>query len=374
MTAAERLDIAYHFAALEDPRDERFITHPLDEVLTVALCAMLSGAESFGDIAAFGRAKESWLRSLGLALPGGVPSHDTFRDVFRHLSPDAFGDCFAAWVGACCGRLGLGHVRVDGKSLRGSRGPAGTCLHLVSAWAGGLTLAQVACEDKSNEITAIPRLLGLLALEGAVVSIDALGCQKDIAGQVIEQGGDYVLQVKDNQPRLLEDVLDCVAGHLEQQDTPPCAVEVDRGHGRSERRTCWVVNGPEGIRDEALWPGLAAVCFVVRERTTAAGTSSEAAYFIGSRAGTPQEYAAWVRGHWAIENKLHWVLDVTFGEDGCRLKDRNAAQNLAALRRVALALLRRDQSKGSIKGKLRRAAWDDDFRRHLLNLLSGESP
>lgn len=374
MTATARLDIAYHFARVQDPRDTRFVSHPLDEILTVALCAMLSGAESFEDIAAFGRSKESWLRSLGLALPGGVPSHDTFRDVFRHLAADAFGECFAAWAEACCGRLGLGHVRVDGKSLRGSRGPAGTCLHLVSAWAGGLTLAQVACEDKSNEITAIPRLLGMLALEGAVVSIDALGCQKDIAAQITEQGGDYVLQVKENQPRLYEDVLGCVARHLEQADAPAVHEEVERGHGRTERRTCWVVNGPEGIRDQGLWAGLAAVCFVVRERTTAAGSSSEAAYYIGSRAGTPQQYAAWVRGHWAIENKLHWVLDVTFGEDGCRVKDRNAAQNLAALRRVALSLLRQDQSKGSTRGKRRRAGWDDDFRLHLLNLLSGESP
>ena len=178
-----RLDILHHFAAVTDPRDQRFITHLLSDVLLIALCAMLSGATSFEDIAAFGRAKETWLRSLGLLLPHGIPSHDTFRDLFRHLAPTVFQDCFVSWINAVWDRLGVKHVQIDGKAPRGSRGLNGTCLYLVSAWVGAnsLTLGQVAVEDKSNEITAIPKLLQLLELEGALVSIDAMGCQKEIA-------------------------------------------------------------------------------------------------------------------------------------------------------------------------------------------------
>src|SRR6516162_4998593 len=183
MIAADQLDIVHHFARVQDPRDQRFTTHVLGDLLTIALCAMLSGAKSFEDIAAFGRAKETWLRGLGLALPQGIPSHDTFRDLFRHLAPHVFQDCFTDWINAAWARLGLHTVHIDGKALRGSRGLDGTCLHLVSAWIGAnsLTLGQVAVEDKSNEITAIPKLLQLLELNGALLSIDALGCQKDIA-------------------------------------------------------------------------------------------------------------------------------------------------------------------------------------------------
>src|SRR5947209_8447028 len=169
MAVPERLDLVHHVAAVQDPRAPRFVTHPLGDLLTIALCATLAGAKSFEDLAAFGRAKDTWLRSLGLALPRGIPAHDTFRDLFRHLAPGAFQDCFTAWINAACAQLGVRHVQVDGKALRGSRGLSGTCLHLVSAWAGAnaLTLGQVAVEDKSNEITAIPQLLQLLELNGA---------------------------------------------------------------------------------------------------------------------------------------------------------------------------------------------------------------
>src|SRR5262245_27546621 len=207
MTAEERLDISHHFSCVEDPRDGRFATHLLGDILTIGLCAMLSGAKSFEDIAAFGRSKRDWLLSLGLSLPHGVPSHDTFRDVFRHLAPDVFQGCFNSWIKAAYARLGLDVVPVDGKALRGSRGLGQTCLHVVSAWANGLSLAQVAVEDKSNEITAIPRLLRLLEAEGALVSIDAIGCQTDIACAIRERGADYLLQVKGNQPTLAADII-----------------------------------------------------------------------------------------------------------------------------------------------------------------------
>src|SRR5262249_43654333 len=246
MTADGRLDIAHHFSRVADPRDARFTTHLLGDILTIALCATLSGAKSFDDIAAFGRSKRDWLSSLGLALPAGIPSHDTFRDAFRHLAPGAFQDCFTAWINAACTRLGLGNVQIDGKALRGSRGLGGTCLHLVSAWAGAnaLTLGQVAVEDKSNEITAIPRLLRLLELEGALVSVDALGCQKEVACAIRASGADYLLQVKGNQPTLEADIIAtfeaALAADFEGFEHDLWLGE-SSGHGRQEERACAVL-------------------------------------------------------------------------------------------------------------------------------------
>ena len=378
MTVSEPLDIAHHFAAVPDPRDPRFITHPLTDILTIALCATLSGATSFEDIAAFGRAKQDWLRSLGLTLPHGIPSHDTFRDLFRHLHPDAFQHGFTAWINAVCGRLGIDHVQIDGKALRGSRGPGGTCLHLVSAWVGAhsLTLAQVAVEDKSNEITAIPKLLKLLELEGALVSIDALGCQTDIARAIRDTGADYLLQVKGNQPTLEADIdaaFDAAfAADFEGVEHDLWVNEL-HGHGRREEQVCLVLYDLEGLSTRQEWADLEAIVRVARTRREGGKETFEVAHYISSRRGSAEELGSATRGHWGIENGLHWVLDVVFREDDCRLKDRTAGENLGLLRRVAASLLRQDGSKGSVRGKLRRAAWDDDFRLHLLNLLSPES-
>jgi predicted transposase YbfD/YdcC len=379
MRDTTRLDILHHFAAVPDPRDGRFITHPLGDLLTIALCATLAGAKSFEDLAAFGRAKESWLRSLGLTLPQGIPSHDTFRDLFRHLAPAVFQDCFTAWINAVCARLEVKHVQIDGKSLRGSRGLDGTCLHLVSAWVGAnsLTLGQVAVEDKSNEITAIPKLLKLLELQGALVSIDALGCQKDIAQAIRDTGADYLLQVKGNQPTLEADIEASIDAAFAADFV---GVEHDvwvgawRGHGREEERVCLVLYNLEGLRNRAEWVDLQAIVRVARTTWEGGKESFEVAHYICSRRGSAEELGNATRGHWGIENGLHWVLDVIFREDDSRLKDRRAAENLGMLRRVAASLLRQDSSKGSVSGKLLRAAWDDEFRLHLLDLLSGESP
>jgi predicted transposase YbfD/YdcC len=378
MTATERLDIAHHFSRVEDPRDARFVTHRLGDILTIALSATLSGAKSFEDIAAFGRAKEAWLRSLGLALPDGIPSHDTFRDLFRHLAPQAFQDCFTAWVNAACARLGVPNIQVDGKALRGSRGLGGTCLHLVSAWAGAnaLTLGQVAVEEDSNEITAIPRLLKLLELEGALVSIDAIGCQKEIAQAVLDQGGDYLLTVKENQPTLYRDIERLVQEAIDQDLAGPqytlCATE-EQGHGRQERRTYLMITDLGGLSTRQEWPGLRAVVVVTRERLVGGKESVQRSFHISSRQAAVEVLAQGIRDHWGIENRLHWVLDVLFREDDSRLKDRTAAENLAMLRRVAASLFRQDRGKGSVSGKQLRAAWDDDFRLHLLHLLSDDS-
>ena len=375
MSTSERLDIAHHFAALQDPRDPRFITHLLGDVLTIALCATLAGANSFEDMAAFGRAKEAWLRSLGLRLPHGIPAHDTFRDLFRHLAPAVFQDCFTAWINAVCDRLGVPQVQIDGKSLRGSRGPDGTCLHLVSAWVGAncLTLGQVAVEDKSNEITAIPKLLRLLELQGALVSIDALGCQTDIAQAVRGSGADYLLQVKGNQPTLEADLSASMDAAIEADFVgyahDVCFREV-RGHGREEEQVCLGLYDLEGLSTRADWVDLQALVRVIRTRREGGEETFEVAHYISSRRGSAAELGSACRGHWGIENGLHWVLDVIFGEDDSRLQDRTAAENLGLLRRVVASLLRQDKSKGSVSGKLLRAAWDDDFRLHLLNLLS----
>jgi predicted transposase YbfD/YdcC len=378
MSAPQRLDIALHFAAVQDPRDGRFVTHLLSDLLTIALCATLSGAKSFADMAAFGHAKETWLRSLGLALPHGIPSHDTFRDLFCHLDPAVFQDCFTAWINAVCDRLGIQQVQIDGKALRGSRGLGGTCLHLVSAWVGAhsLTLGQIAVEDKSNEITAIPKLLRMLQLEGALVSIDALGCQMDIARAIRATGADYLLQVKGNQPTLQADIDALIeaafAADFEGVRHDAWVGEV-RGHGREEELVCLVLYDLDGLTTRQDWLDLRAVVRVARTRREGGEETFEVAHYISSRRGSAEELGGASRGHWGIENGLHWVLDVVFREDDCRLKERTAAENFGLLRRVASSLLRQDQSKGSVSGKVLRAAWDDDFRLHLLNLLSGES-
>jgi len=378
MSVTTRLDILHHFAAVPDPRDARFVTHLLSDLLTIALCATLSGAKSFEDLAAFGRAKESWLRTLGLTLPHGIPSHDTFRDLFRHLAPAVFQDCFTAWINAVCARVGVKHVQIDGKALRGSRGLDGTCLHLVSAWVGAnsLTLGQVAVEDKSNEITAIPKLLKLLELQGALVSIDAMGCQKDIAHAVRDTGADYLLQVKGNQPILEADINASIDAALEADFVGfehDVWVNEWRGHGREEEQVCLVLYNLERLSTREDWVDLQAIVRVSRTTWEGGKETFEVAHYICSRRGSAEELGSATRGHWGIENGLHWVLDVIFREDDSRLKDRTAAENLGMLRRVVASLLRQDHSKGSVSGKLLRAAWDDEFRLHLLDLLSNES-
>jgi predicted transposase YbfD/YdcC len=318
------------------------------------------------------------LRSLGLLLPHGIPSHDTFRDLFRHLAPAVFQDCFTSWINAVCARLGVQHVQIDGKALRGSRGLDGTCLHLVSAWVGAnsLTLGQVAVEDKSNEITAIPKLLRLLELHGALVSIDALGCQKEIAQAIRATGADYLLQVEGNQPLLEADI----DAHMEAAIAADFeGIEHDmwvthlHGHGREEEHTCLVLYNLEGLSTRDEWVDLQAIVRVYRSKWEGGQETFEVAHYISSRRGSAAELGSATRGHWGIENGLHGVLDVIFREDDSRWKDRVAAENLGMLRRVVASLLRQDSSKGSVSGKLLRAAWDDEFRCHLLNLLSGES-
>jgi len=365
-----------HFDALDDPRLDRTKKHHLSDILVIALCATLAGAESFADIALFGRSKLTWFKRF-LALPNGIPSHDTFGRVLSLLSPAQFQRCFVSWMNAVCARCNLKHVQIDGKALRGSRSGGHQGLHLVSVWAqeNGLTLGQQEVDEKSNEITAIPELLRTLELQGCLVSIDAIGCQKAVAAQIHEAGADYVLALKANQGRLFEDVEGSfiwsdLHGLKSLRHDSYRSEEV--GHGRHEVRDYRVIYDPDSLRTRDDWPGLHSIIRVVRRRRVGDKESDEVVYYISSSARPAAQLAAAIRGHWGIENGLHWVLDVVFGEDGSRIRDRTCAENMGWLRRVAVTLLRQDTSKGSLKGKSKRAGWDDEFLGHLLSLLHDE--
>jgi predicted transposase YbfD/YdcC len=371
--------ILEHFASLSDPRRHHGQIHRLDEIVFMAICGVLCGADSWLEIADYSESKSDWLSTF-LALPGGIPSHDTFRRVFCLLDPLAFQKCFFAWMAALMNQHGLTPipldrpalrpVAIDGKAQRGSarRTVGRSPLHMVGAWAveNHLSLGQVATDAKSNEITAIPELLDLLDLEGAVVTIDAMGCQKDIASGIIQKKGEYVLAVKENQPHLYEDIGQAFDEALEHGeagvDFTECRTEGVRS-GRREARTCCVITNPSGLRGLGLWTKLTAICMVVCEREINGICSSEIRYFIGSVAGTAEEYLRWVRGHWGIENSLHWVLDVCFREDDQRHWSGHSAENLAWIRKLALCRLRAEKTSqaGSINRRRHLAGWKDDY-------------
>lgn len=359
---------------LKDPRVRNRSTHRFMDILVLALCGVLAGAETFEQIEAFGKTHRKWLEGF-LPLPGGIPSHDTVERLFDRIEPASFARGFYNWTAQLCQSLGLGQVAIDGKSLRGSKSSELGILHLVSAFSTEnlLSLGQVAVEEKSNEITAIPQLLQMLELEGALVSIDAMGCQKKIAVQIVDQKADYILSVKENQPRLLEDIKASLLSAFETNFNGIAHDHYeseDRGHGRLEHRTTTVVYNPTGLRTKEEWKGLLAIGMCTRERTVGEKTSSEVHYFIGSSLCSAQRYAEGLRGHWSIENNLHWQLDVSFDEDGSRIQKRHAAENVATLRRLALALLKRHPDKGSIKTKRLKAGWETTFLEQLLQLVA----
>jgi predicted transposase YbfD/YdcC len=368
-----------YFAALPDPRRDQGKLHMLDEIVFMSICAVLCGADTWLDIAEYSESKEDWLKTF-LTLPGGIPSHDTFRRVFCLLDPLAFQACFTDWITALMHRRGLTPIplvppelrpiAIDGKTQRGSarRTVGQSPLHMVSAWSveNHLTLGQVATHAKSNEITAIPELLKFLDLEGAVVTIDAMGCQKDIAAGIVLGGGEYVLAAKDNHPHLCEDIkqeFEEVLEHGEPGVDFTEFVTEEVRSGREETRTCCVITNPSGIRDAGLWLKLTAICMVVSNRVVNDVLSTEIRYYIGSVNGTAEEYLKWVRGHWGIENSLHWVLDVCFREDEQRHWAGNSAENLSWLRKLALCLLKAEKcSKGkSIHRRRLLAGWKNEY-------------
>jgi predicted transposase YbfD/YdcC len=357
---------------LSDPRIDRCKRHLLLDVITMTLCAVLAGADTWPQVATFARRRRDWFGRF-LELPNGIPSHHTFRRVFDRLAPQPLQRALVAWLHDLSETLGVKHIAIDGKTLRHSGGgaPPLARLHLVSAWAteANLTLGQVAVEDKSNEITAIPLLLELLDLKGAWVTLDAMGCQKEIARQVVEGGGDYVLTVKGNQGRLRDDIVGCFVRTYDADCRGVAYTKyetVEEGHGRHERRVYEVIAEPAGIRDQQAWPKLQVIGKCYTERTVNGKTSSEERYFIGSRRCQAKRYGEILRSHWRIENNLHWQLDVTFGEDASRIYSRHGGENIALLRRLALGLLKRHPSQASIPTKRYEASLDAAFLEEVL--------
>lgn len=363
--------IAESFSCIEDPRIDRKKLHSLSDILVLTVCAMLSGADGYEAIEEFGQNKEAWLRTF-LPLKNGIPSHDCIRYVLIQLAPEQLQSCFIEWVNAI--RKDIPEViAVDGKTSRRShnRRKGLSALHMVSAWgtANRLVLGQEATQEKTNEITAIPALLKRLELEGCIVTIDAMGCQREIAKQIIEQKGDYVLGLKGNQGLLHEAVEDYfqMASRSGFTHIPHDYHEdVDKGHGRLEVRKHWILDDLSTLPKIAQWKGLCSIGMVQRECTIAEETTVETRYFITSIKAEAKVFAHAVRSHWGVENSLHWCLDVTFREDESRIRTGNAPAIMSMIRHICLNLLQKESSKLSMKKKRLKAAWNDDFRHKLL--------
>lgn len=370
-----------YFGAVPDPRVERAKRHHFLDILVIAVCGVICNADTWVDIEEFGKAKEPWFRSF-LALPHGIPSHDTFGRVFARLDPEAFQRSFLAWAAALHEATGGKLVALDGKTLRRAHDQASgkAALHLVSAWAGEqhVVLGQRAVDGHSNEITALPALLDLLTLEGCTVTIDAMGTQKAIARQVRERGADYVLALKDNQPGLAEAVR---TSFTEGRTTNFAGMAhdgyetVNGGHGRVETRRYATLTDPDllhYLNPAQEWPDLRSIGMVEAERQERGRVSVETRYYLSSLAGDARAFGEAVRGHWAIENGLHWVLDLAFREDENRVRSGHAQENLATLRRLALNLLRHERSTTvGIKTRRLKAGWSEDY---LLRVLTALAP
>lgn len=354
-----------YFRRLKDPRVVGRSRHLLIDIVVIAICGVIGNCDDWPDIELFAKNRLAWFKRF-LALPEGIPSHDTLERVFARLDPPMFMQCCVEWLRTAADLLGVSHIAIDGKTLCGSASSKLGPLHLVSAWAtqAKLTLGEVAVDGKSNEITAIPKLLDLLDLKGALVTIDAIGCQKAIADKIVAGGGDYLLAVKGNQEHLLEDIQTTMNQALDG-NLPPHQVTTitspSKGHGRREQRTCTVVTNLENIRDRATWRGLKTVIMCCRERTVNGQQTLEAHYFISSRRMAARKFAEALRGHWGIENGLHWHLDVSFDEDASRIQHRHAAENFAFMRKLALCLLKQHSAKMSMARKRKAAALDPDF-------------
>lgn len=366
-----------HFGTIDDPRIERTKRHQLLDIITIAICAVISSADSWVEVEAWGRTKLKWLRKY-LRLPNGIPSHDTFSDVFGRLKPEQFESAFVSWVQAVMQVTAGQVIAVDGKTLRRShdRRLGKDAIQLVSAWATAnrLVLGQVKVDEKSNEITAIPALLQVLELAGCVVTLDALGTQTEIAQTIVDQQADYVLALKENQGRLYEDVVATFdeADELAFAHVPHTyAKTINKGHGRVEIRECWAIDRADyiqALRDWIKWPHLTSLVRIRAQRRIGHATSVEDRYHITSLPGHADQLLTVIRSHWGVENQLHWSLDVTFREDDSRIRTGDGAQNFSILRRLALNLLKREKTaKIGLKAKRLKAGWDTDY---LLTVLS----
>jgi predicted transposase YbfD/YdcC len=378
MSEKVRLSLLEHFAEVPDPRMMRTRRHGLLDMLAMSVCAVIGGADCWTEVVSFARARREWFEKF-LELPNGIPSHDTFARVFRLLDADALEGACVQWLRGVAGAV-EGVVAIDGKSVRGSADGGRHPLHVVSAWAAqrGLLLGQVRTEEKSNEITAIPALLKLLSVKGCIVTIDAMGCQKVIAGEIRKAEADYVLSLKANHPTLHNDasllLQVCVDnGFANREHAYHISEEGKCVHGRMERREHWVIEVPEHLRKKAAqWPGLQTLAMVRRHRQVGDKCSVEDSYYLSSlglSAGA-QVVADAVRSHWAVENALHWSLDVGFREDASQVCKDNAPANLAVIRRIAMTQIKQEQSlKLGVQGKRRTAGWDLDYLEKVLEMV-----
>ncbi|MET3981845.1 putative transposase YbfD/YdcC [Mucilaginibacter sp. UYP25] len=356
-----------HFSSLTDPRVDRTREHLLEDIIFITIAAVICGCENWNDIESYGHSKQAWLSGF-LSLPAGIPSHDTFNRVFAALDPLEFETCFLEWVKSVAKLTDGEIISIDGKTIRGSRGKGPkSAIHMVSAWAGTNTmvLGQVKTAEKSNEITAIPKLLNVLELKECIVTIDAMGCQTAIIKQIKEAGADYVIAVKGNQGQLEQDVADTLrfCSPVSQYK------DVDSGHGRIETRICSVYTDLSHVQQPERWPGVKAIVCVEATRYLKASQKEqkEKRYYITSMGAGAEKIAGAVRSHWGIENSLHWILDVAFNEDSSRKRTGNVAENFSIICRIALNLIKNDTTKKrSVKGKRLIAGWDNDY---LLNIL-----
>ncbi len=351
-----------YFTSIEDPRVDRTKEHLLEDIIFITISAVICGAETWNDIENYGKSKEEWLRKY-LSLPNGIPSHDTFNRFFSALEPTQLENSFLEWIKAISTLTEGEVVSIDGKTIRGSRDCGSkSVVHMVSAWASAnrLSLGQVKVEEKSNEITAIPKLLQVLALKGCIVTIDAMGCQREIAGQIISKEADYILAVKGNQGNLEADI----ERSMRLSKPSDQWKEEDFGHGRIESRECTVYDDLSFIENASRWAGLQTIVRIdsLRYIKSTGREEKETRLYISSLPANAELLGKSIRAHWGIENSLHWQLDVSFGEDKSRKRDGYSAQNFSIINRIALNLLKNEQSKKrSVKGKRLDAGWNNDY-------------
>lgn len=375
MKLEAKMTIIDHFKDIEDPRVERTKAHLLLDIIVITICAVISGAEGWVSIAKYGEAKHECLKKF-LELPNGIPSHDTFARVFARIDPEQFQRSFLNWIQSIERVTEKEVVAIDGKTLRRSYDTKTekSAIHMISAWANssGLVLGQRKVDDKSNEITAIPELLTVLELKGSIVTIDAMGCQKEIVSQIKEKEADYVIAVKKNQPTLYENIKNTFTQAIanpEELELRDYKTE-EFSHGREEiRKYCMLTNVNKLVDPEGKWKNLASVGMVCSERIINGKKSRETRYYISSLSLSAEELASSIRNHWSVENSCHWILDVAFNEDGCRIRKDNAPQNLATVRHIAINLLKQEKTqKLGIKNKRLKAGWDDSYLEKVLNI------